>query len=128
MGLQKASPARSLAADRGWIQSVAPANVVDSRITQRVTQIVQGTHDPVAAPSRVLLDQPQDELFEFRIHGWSTQWICPGVGPLLGDEHPEPPKQGVGSNDGGELSKAAPSERLRSPGNPSTSTFSRGGE
>jgi hypothetical protein len=118
MGLQKASPGRSLAADRGWIQSIALANVVNGRIAQRVTQIVQGTHDPVAAPGRVLFDQLENELFEFWIHGWSTERICSGKGPLLGDEHPEPSKQGVRSNDGAKLSQAVPSERLRSAGKP----------
>ena len=55
---------------------------------------------PVVAPSRVLLDQPEDELFEFWIHDWLTEGICPGVGPLLGDQHSEPSQQGVVRNNG----------------------------
>src|SRR5882724_4689416 len=118
MSLQKASPSRRLAAKRGWIQSIAMANVVDGRITQRVSQIVQGTDDPVAAPGRVLLEQPEDEFFEFRIHGWSTEGIGPDIGPLPGDEHPEPSKQGIWCNHGAELSQAVSSDRLGSAGKP----------
>ena len=67
MRLQKAPPGGVLAPDRCRIQPVAPANVINARITQRVTQVVQGPDDAVATPSRVFLDQLEDEFFEFRI-------------------------------------------------------------
>jgi hypothetical protein len=110
--LEKAPPGAVLAADRCGIKSVAVADVVDRRIAQRVSQIVQGTDDAVTAPGRVFFDQLDDELFKFRIHGWSTERICPGKGPLLGDEDTEPAEQGVGSHEGGELPKAVPADEL----------------
>lgn len=54
---------------------MAPEDVVDGRITQPVTQIVQGADDAVVAPGRVFLDQLEDEFFEFKIKGWLTEGI-----------------------------------------------------
>ena len=95
MGLEKSPPSAVLAADRCGVKSVAVANVVDGRIAQRVAKIVQSSDDAVAAPRRIFLDQLQNQFFESRIHGWPTEGIRPGKGPLLGDEDTEPTEQGV---------------------------------
>ena len=119
MRMQKAPPSRMAAPFRCGRNSIAVADVVDRRTTQHVTQIGQGTDDAVAGPRRILFDQLEDEFFKFRVHGRPTDRICPGIGPLFDDEVTEPTEQSVGSNDGGELSKAVPSDRLRSAGKPS---------
>jgi hypothetical protein len=53
-----------------------------------------------------------DELFEFRIYRRSAEGICSGKGPLPGDQNPKPTEQGVGSDDRGNLPKAAPPDDL----------------
>src|ERR1022692_285099 len=49
MALQKLVPTGGLAAQRSGIQSAAVADVVDGRIAQLESEIVQGTHDALAA-------------------------------------------------------------------------------
>src|ERR1035437_5481640 len=98
MRLQESSPSGVLAADRCGIKSVAAANVVDGRITHRIAEIVQGPDDAVAAPGWIFFDQFEDEFFEFGTHGWPTDGIGSGKGPLPGDEDTEPTKQRVGSH------------------------------
>src|SRR5262249_36837423 len=111
MGLEKSALSRVLATDRSGIQSVAMADIVDSRIAHRESEIVQSTNDAVAAPGWILLDQFDDELFKFWIHAWPPDWICPGKGPLLGDKDSKPTEQGVGSDDGDDSSKATPTDK-----------------
>ena len=105
-------PGGVLAAERSGIQSVAVADVVDGGIAHIKSEIVQGTDDAIAAPSWVFCDQFDDEFFEFRIHGRSTDWVGPGKGPLFGDEGTEPTEQGVWSDQSGDLAKAPSSDEL----------------
>ena len=112
MGLQKSVPAGVPAADGSGIKTVAGANVVDGRIAHLESEVIQGAHDPIAAPGWIFLDELDHEFLQFRIHRWSANRIGSGEGPLLGDEGTEPAKQSVGSDEGGELSKATPSDDL----------------
>ena len=68
MGPQKAVPGGGFAADRSGIQAVAVADVVDGRITDAESGIIQGPNHTIASPSRIFLDQFEDEFFQFRIH------------------------------------------------------------
>lgn len=115
MRLQKSSPGGVLAADRCGIQSVAAADVVDGRLTQRKAQIVRSPDNAIATPTRVFLEQFDDELFEFRIDRRSADEIGFGEGPLSGDQNPKPTQQGVGSDNCGNLPKAAPPDDLGFP-------------
>src|ERR1022692_1703620 len=112
MALQKLVPTGGLAAQRSGIQSAAVADVVDGRIAQLESEIVQGTHDALAAPGWIFLEQFDHEFLQRRIDGWSTDGVGPGKGPLLGDQDTEPPEQGIGSDKGGPLPQAAPADEL----------------
>src|ERR1017187_2320052 len=92
MALQKLVPTGGLAAQRSGIQSAAVADVVDGRIAQLESEIVQGTHDALAAPGWIFLEQFDHEFLQRRIDGWSTDGVGPGKGPLLGDQDTEPPE------------------------------------
>ena len=94
------------------------ADVVDGRIAQLKSEIVQGTDDAVAAPGRVLLDQFDDEFLNFRSHRRSTDGIGLGKGPLFGDEDTEPPEQSVWSDQSGDLPKALSADELGSASKP----------
>src|ERR1039457_2202336 len=112
MALQKLVPTGGLAAQRSGIQSAAVADVVDGRIAQLESEIVQGTHDALAAPGWIFLEQFDHEFLQRRIDGWSTDGVGPGKGPLLGDQDTEPPEQGIGSDKGGPLPQAASADEL----------------
>ena len=112
MGLQKLVPTGGLAAQRSRIQSIALADVVDGRIAHLESQIGQRTHDALAAPGWVFLEQCDNEFFQFRLHGRSTHRISPGKGPLFGDQDTEPTEQGIWSDEGGQFPKAAPADAL----------------
>ena len=62
MALQKLVPTGGLAAQRSGIQSAAVADVVDGRIAQLESEIVQGTHDALAAPDWIFLEQFDHEF------------------------------------------------------------------
>ena len=111
MGLQKLVPTGGLAAKRSRIQSIALADVVDGRIAHLESQIGQRTHDALAAPGWVFLEQCDNEFFQFRIHAWSAGWIGPGKSPLFGDQDTEP-TEGIWSDEGGQSPKAAPTDAL----------------
>src|SRR5450432_1329020 len=111
MALQKLAPTGGLAAQRSGIQSAAVADVVDGRIAQLESEIVQGTHDALAAPGWIFLEQFDHELFQRRIDGWSTDGVGPGKGPLLGDQDTEP-TEGIWSDECGQFPKAAPADEL----------------
>src|SRR5450755_4968534 len=100
MGLQKLVPTCGLAAERSRIQTIALADVVDGRIAHLESEIGQRTHDALAAPGWVFLEQCNNEFFQRRIDGWSTEGIGPGKGPLFGDQDTEP-TESVGSDEGG---------------------------
>ena len=78
MALQKLVPTGGLAAERSGIQSMAMADVVDGRITQLESEIVQGSHDALAPPGWIFLEQFDHEFLQRRIDGWSTEGIGPG--------------------------------------------------
>src|ERR1017187_5665055 len=111
MGLQKLVPTCGLAAKWSGIQSMALADVVDGRIAHLESQIGQRTHDALAAPGWVFLEQCDNEFFQFRIHGRSTDRISPGKGPLFGDQDTKP-TEGIWSDECGQFPKAAPAEEL----------------
>src|ERR1022692_2461458 len=90
MGLQKLVPTGGLAAKWSGIQSIAMTDVVDGRIAHLESQIGQRTHDALAAPGWVFLEQCDNEFFQFRLHRRSTYRISPGKGPLFGDQNTEP--------------------------------------
>src|ERR1022692_2804845 len=112
MALQKLVPTGGLAAQRSGIQSAAVADVVDGRIAQLESEIVQGTHDALAAPGWIFLEQFDHEFLQRRIDGWSTDGVGPGRGPLLGDQDTEPTEQGIGSDKGGPSPQAASADEL----------------
>src|ERR1017187_4910831 len=112
MALQKLVPTGGLAAQRSGIQSAAVADVVDGRIAHLESEIVQGTHDALAAPGRIFLEQFDHEFLQRRIDGWSTEGVGPGKGPLLGDQDTEPTEQGIWSDQSGQSPKAAPADEL----------------
>src|ERR1022692_1526142 len=95
MALQKLVPTGGLAAQRSGIQSAAVADVVDGRIAQLESEIVQGTHDALAAAGWIFLEQFDHEFLQRRIEGWSTDGVGPGKGPLLGDQDTKPTEQGI---------------------------------
>src|ERR1022692_4433881 len=64
MALQKLVPTGGLAAQRSGIQSAAVADVVDGRIAQLESEIVQGTHDALAAPGWIFLEQFDHEFLQ----------------------------------------------------------------
>ena len=66
----------------------------------------------IAAPSWIFCDQFDDEFFEFRIHGRSTDLVGPGKGPLFGDQATEPTQQSVWSDQSGDLAKAPSTDEL----------------
>src|SRR5450755_755051 len=111
MGLQKLVPTCGLAAERSGIQSIALADVVDGRIAHLESEIGQRTHDALAAPGWVFLEQCDNEFFQFRIHGRSTHRMGPGKGPLFGDQDTEP-TEGIWSDECGQFPKAAPADAL----------------
>src|ERR1022692_4503307 len=111
MGLQKLVPTGGLAAKRSGIQSIALADVVDGRIAHLESQIGQRTHEALAAPGWVFLEQCDNGFFQFRIHGRSTDRISPGKGPLFGDQNTKP-TEGIRSDECGQFPKAAPAEEL----------------
>jgi hypothetical protein len=75
MRLQKSSPGCAFTPDGRRIKFITAADVVDGRIAHGVTDIVQGSDDAVAAPSRVFFDQLDDKLFELRIQGRPTELV-----------------------------------------------------
>src|ERR1017187_7475293 len=87
---------------------LATRDVVDGRIAHLESQIGQRTHDALAAPGWVFLEQCDNEFFQFRIHGRSTYRISPGKGPLFGDQDTKPTEQGIWSDECGQFPKAAP--------------------
>src|ERR1017187_5166805 len=111
MGLQKLVPTGGLAAERSRIQSIAMTDVVDGRIAHLESQIGQRTHDALAAPGWVFLEQCDNEFFQFCIPGRSTSRIGPGKGPLFGDQDTKP-TEGIWSDECGQFPKAAPADEL----------------
>src|ERR1017187_8809369 len=91
---------------------LATRDVVDGRIAHLESQIGQRTHDALAAPGWVFLEQCDNEFFQFCIHGRSTYRISPGKGPLFGDQNTKPTEQGIWSDQSGQFSKAAPAAEL----------------
>src|ERR1017187_5909726 len=75
------------------------------------SEIVQGSHDALAAPGWIFLEQFDHEFFQRRIDGWSTEGIGPGKGPLFGDQDTEP-TEGIGSDERGQFPKAASADEL----------------
>src|SRR5450631_3138012 len=105
MALQKLAPTGGLAAQRSGIQSIAEADAVDGRITQLESEIVHGSHDALAAPGWIFLEQFDHEFLQRRIDGWSTDGVGPGKGPLFGDQDTKPTEQSVGSDECGQFPK-----------------------
>src|ERR1035438_4092171 len=62
-------------------------------------------------PGWIFLEQCDNEFFQFRIHGRSTDRISPGKGPLFGDQDTEP-TEGIWSDERGQFPKAAPADEL----------------
>src|ERR1017187_2167102 len=91
---------------------LATRDVVDGRIAHLESQIGQRTHDALAAPGWVFLEQCDNEFFQFRLHGRSTDRISPGKGPLFGDQDTKPTEQGIWSDQSGQFPKAAPTDAL----------------
>jgi hypothetical protein len=78
-------------------ERIHEANALDVGIAHGKPKIVQATNDAITATSWVFSEQFDDELFEFRIHRRSSDWVDPGECPLFLKPGLEPTEQGVWS-------------------------------
>jgi hypothetical protein len=91
-----------------------PSEHVSDRLVRNViTEIRQGTNDPVVSPTAILLSHPDDESFHFRIDSRPT-----GIGSAFGsvellcDELSVPSQDGVGFGHASYLRQSFASESL----------------
>ena len=97
---------------------MATRDVVDGRIAHLESQIGQRTHDALAAPGWVFLEQCDNEFFQFRLHGRSTDRISPGKGPLFGDQDTEPTERESGVTSVADFPRRRPTNELGFPSQP----------
>ena len=78
----------------------------DRRSTDSMSEVLERTPDPGVSPPGILSGHPNRQLLD-DLHDPASPWAAAFVGPLLGNELPVPTKDGVGSDERGNLGEGA---------------------
>ena len=119
VGFEKGLPGRLSPPIRRRLDAVGLEDVGDRRVRYAVPQIRQRPLNPVIAPGRTLLGDPQHQLNDLRRNrGTSSGFPAIAVVPVPGNEFAMPAENRIRSHDGGQLLKHLPPEDLAFDGQP----------
>src|SRR5215471_20447171 len=114
MRSEEVLPGCVLAAFRRWRNAVASQNVSDGLPGDVVTEIGQGTGDPIVAPTGVLLGHTDDQRLGHRINARAS-WMGTMLRAveLAGDQTTIPGQNGVWLGNAGNLRELFSAKALR---------------